>query len=286
MFAKTIIDSDTFLDMPLSTQALYFHLSMRADDDGFINNPKKIQRIVGASDDDLKILIGKRFLIPFESGIVVIKHWRIHNYIQNDRYKETIYTEEKSQLTLKKNKSYTLDLSEVKCIQDVSKVDTKLKNNKVQEIQQNQGFDAMYTECIQNGDTGKARIGKDSIGKDSIGEYMPDVPSDTPTPKESKHKFGEYKHVLLKNTELESLNKDYGEQMTLDCIKFLDEYIEMKGAKYKSHYLAIRKWVVDAVKEQQRKAQPQKNQVNNKFNNYEHREYDYDAIEKQLLGNT
>ena len=286
MFAKTIIDSDAFLEMPLSTQALYFHLSMRADDDGFINNPKKIQRIVGASDDDLKILIGKRFLIPFESGIVVIKHWRIHNYIQNDRYKETVYTEEKSQLTLKKNKSYTLDLSEVKCIQDVSKVDTRLRNDKVQEIQQNQGFDVMYTECIQNGDTGKVRIGKDSIDKDSIGEYMSDVPSGTPTPKESKHKFGDYNHVLLKDTEFEALSKDYGKQMTLDCIKFLDEYIEMKGAKYKSHYLAIRKWVVDAVKERQRKAQPQKNQVNSKFNNYEHREYDYDAIEKQLLGNS
>ena len=79
MFAKTIIDSDAFLDMPLSSQSLYFHLSMRADDDGFINNPRKIQRMIGASDDDLKLLIAKRFIIPFESGIVVIKHWRIHS---------------------------------------------------------------------------------------------------------------------------------------------------------------------------------------------------------------
>ena len=92
MFAKTIIDSDIFLDMPLSTQALYFHLSMRADDDGFINNSKKIQRMIGCGDDDLKLLIAKKFLIPFESGVVVIKHWRIHNYIQNDRYTETNYT--------------------------------------------------------------------------------------------------------------------------------------------------------------------------------------------------
>ena len=84
MFAKTIIDSDSFLDMPLSTQALYFHLSMRADDDGFLNNSKKIQRMVGCSDDDLKLLIAKRFIIPFESGVVVIKHWRIHNYIRSD----------------------------------------------------------------------------------------------------------------------------------------------------------------------------------------------------------
>ncbi len=91
MFAKTIIDSDAFLDMPLSTQALYFHLSMRADDDGFVNNPKKIQRMIGASDDDLKLLFNKHFVIPFDSGVCVIKHWRIHNFIRNDRYVETVY---------------------------------------------------------------------------------------------------------------------------------------------------------------------------------------------------
>ena len=109
MFAKTIIDSDVFLDMPLSTQALYFHLSMRADDDGFINNPKKIQRMVGCSDDDLKLLCAKNFIIPFESGIVVIKHWRIHNYIRSDRYKPTAYADEKARLTVKENGAYTLN---------------------------------------------------------------------------------------------------------------------------------------------------------------------------------
>ena len=107
MFAKTIIDSDAFIDMPLSTQALYFHLSMRGDDDGFINNPKKIQRMIGASDDDLKLLILKRFIIPFDSGIVVIKHWKIHNYIRNDRYKPTVYTSEKAMITSKENGAYT-----------------------------------------------------------------------------------------------------------------------------------------------------------------------------------
>lgn len=108
MFSKTIIDSDAFLDMPLSSQALYFHLSMRADDDGFVNNPKKIQRIIGCGDDDLKLLMVKKFLIPFESGIVVIKHWRMHNYIAKDRYKETNYIEEKALLGIEKNKSYSL----------------------------------------------------------------------------------------------------------------------------------------------------------------------------------
>ena len=114
MFAKTIIDSDAFLDMPLSTQALYFHLSMRADDDGFVNNPKRIQRTVGASDDDCKLLVMKRFILTFPSGVIAIKHWRIHNYIQKDRYKETVYTKEKSKLYINKNNAYTDKASEGK----------------------------------------------------------------------------------------------------------------------------------------------------------------------------
>ncbi len=107
MFAKTIIDSDAFLDMPLSAQSLYFHLCMRADDDGFINNPKKIQRMIGCAEDDLKLLLLKKFIIPFESGVCVIKHWKIHNYIRNDRYKSTVYQEEFKQLTVKENGAYT-----------------------------------------------------------------------------------------------------------------------------------------------------------------------------------
>lgn len=106
MFAKTIIDSDLFLDMPLTTQALYFHLSMRADDDGFINNPKKILRMIGCNEDELKLLIIKQFVIPFETGVCVIKHWRIHNWIRKDRYNETICTNEKSQLILTGNNEY------------------------------------------------------------------------------------------------------------------------------------------------------------------------------------
>lgn len=108
MFAKTIIDSDAFLDMPPSSQVLYFHLAMRADDDGFINNPKTVMRMVGAKDDDIKLLVAKRFIIPFESGVVVIKHWRIHNYIQKDRYTETKYIDEKNQLIINEKNAYSL----------------------------------------------------------------------------------------------------------------------------------------------------------------------------------
>lgn len=119
MFSKKIIDSDAFLDMPLTTQALYFHLSMRADDDGFVSNAKRIKTMIGASDDDLKLLIAKRFVLTFESGVVVIKHWRIHNYIQNDRYTPTTYVEEKATLSLDAKNAYT------ECIHDVSKLDTQ-----------------------------------------------------------------------------------------------------------------------------------------------------------------
>ena len=133
MFTKKITESDAFLDMPSSSQMLYFHLSMSADDDGFVNNPKKIQRMCGASDDDFKLLIAKSFIISFDSGVIVIKHWKMHNYIQSDRYRPTDYVDEKAMLRLKENKAYTLDKSQ------------------------------MDTECIQT-----VSVGKDSIGKYSI----------------------------------------------------------------------------------------------------------------------
>lgn len=108
MFAKTIIDSDAFLEMPTTSQLLYFHLAMRADDDGFVNKPKSLMRMVGCKDDDLKLLFLKKFLIPFESGVVVIKHWKIHNYIRKDTYTETKYKEEKASLELDENSAYRL----------------------------------------------------------------------------------------------------------------------------------------------------------------------------------
>lgn len=137
MFAKKITESDAFLDMPMSSQCLYFHLAMNADDEGFVNNPKKLQRMIGATDDDVKVLLAKRFIISFDSGVIVIKHWRMHNYIQSDRFRKTDYVEERSQLVVKDNNSYKLisDNVEVstmypKCIQNVSKMDTQYSIDK------------------------------------------------------------------------------------------------------------------------------------------------------------
>jgi len=134
MFSLKVVDTDLFLDMPMTSQLLYFHLCMRADDDGFVNSPKKILKMIGCNDDDLKILMAKVFVIPFESGVCVIRDWKIHNYIQKDRYSETLYTKEKSLLVEGKNGEYT------KCIQNVSNMDTQVRD----------------------------RLGKDRLGKDSI----------------------------------------------------------------------------------------------------------------------
>jgi len=139
--SKSIIKSDTFLDMPATTQNLYFHMLLDADDDGFINAPKSIMRMIGAKDDDMKVLAAKQFVIPFESGVVVIKDWKIHNYIQNDRYKPSTLPE-RDLLNIQKDKTYTLK-------SDVSRMDT---------------------ECIQTVSIGKDRLGKVRLGKDRIGK--------------------------------------------------------------------------------------------------------------------
>lgn len=109
MMSKKIIHSDAFLDMPATSQNLYFHLLLEADDEGFVNSPKRIQRNIGATDGDAQMLIAKKFILSFESGVIVIKHWRIHNYIQNDRFKVSSHFEERSKLVIKENNAYSLD---------------------------------------------------------------------------------------------------------------------------------------------------------------------------------
>jgi len=135
MFAKSIVLSDAFLDMPMSARCLYFTLGMLADDDGFVGNPKSIMRQCGSTADDMNILLAKRYVLGFDSGIIVIKHWRMNNYLRNDRYTETTYREEKDTLTLDNKGSYT-------------------EKNK-------SGIPSGYQVDTQY------RIGKESIGKDN-----------------------------------------------------------------------------------------------------------------------
>lgn len=149
MFTQKITESDVFLDMPLSSQALYFHLCMNADDDGFVKNPRRISRMMGASDDDFKLLIAKKFVLLYDTGIIVIKHWRMHNLLRKDRYKETEYTEEKKSLYLKENGAYTFDSNQGKPL-----LATNWQPNDNQLAPQDR--------------IGKVRLGKDSIGKVSL----------------------------------------------------------------------------------------------------------------------
>jgi hypothetical protein len=209
MFAKTIIDSDAFLDMPMSARLLYYDLSMRADDDGFVNSPKKIMRMVGATQDDLGILAMRKFIIPFESGVVVIKHWKIHNYIRKDTYNETKYKEEKATLELDENSAYRLADSTPLQLRD---------------------------ESVTSPST-QVRLGKDRIGKDRLGE---DILEAQP-PKPTRHKYGMYENVLFTDEDYTKLVAEFPHDYT-DRIERLSEYIASTGKKYKSHLATIRAW--------------------------------------------
>ena len=167
MMSKKIIHSDSFLDLPATTQNLYFHLMLEGDDEGFVNSPKRIQRTIGATDGDAQMLIAKKFIISFESGVIVIKHWRIHNYIQNDRFKESSHFEERSKLVIKDNNAYSFD--------DGYSVDTN---------------------CTPS--IGEVSIGKVRLGEDSIGESTPAKPRrfTPPTLQEVKSRISEMNYSI------------------------------------------------------------------------------------------
>lgn len=158
MISKQIVDSDAFLNMPATTQNLYFHLNIRADDDGFVDSPKKIMRIVGASDDDMRILLSKRYLLTFESGIIVIKHWRLHNTIQKDRYKPTLYKEEFETLKIKENGAYT----DTKCIQDVNKAETQIRLDKSR-VDKDNNSDATDSESKEDPESRAAALAEKEL---------------------------------------------------------------------------------------------------------------------------
>ena len=220
MFTKKITDSDPFTEMPLSAQALYFHLNMHADDDGFLNNPKKIQRSIGASEDDLKLLIAKRFILIFEKGVIVIKHWRMHNLLRKDRYTSTQYIEEKDTLMLQKDGSYTEKPPELP-------VATNWQPNGNQVATQ-------YS------------IGKDSIGKDSLGECSVVPAATTTTTEENQLKclggsLGKGV-VYLTDRQLADLMDRLGLDAFNRYVDRLATFIIDKKAHVKSHYDTILKW--------------------------------------------
>jgi len=157
MFSKSIVESDAFTRMPLSAQALYFHLLANADDDGFLGNALGIQRLIGANDDDLRILAARKFIIAFESGVIVIKHWKINNLIRKDRYRETNYRDEKTALRVRDNGTYFT------VSPDETPSGNHLTTNGIP------SGNHLATNGIPSGNQRltQVRLGKDRLGKDS-----------------------------------------------------------------------------------------------------------------------
>lgn len=206
MFSLEVCDTDNFLDLPVSSQALYFHLGLRADDCGFVGSPKKITAMVNCSADDLKLLIAKGYVIPFDSGVCVIRDWKVNNYIQKDRYHETRYLAEKSMLIIGENQSYSLDTA---CIQLVSKMDTEV------------------------------RLGK---SKDSLELGEGSTPAAKP-PSPARRKYGTYGWVRLTDDEHSRLECDLGAGELARCIAYVDESAQGNGNKnrWKDWNLVIRR---------------------------------------------
>lgn len=238
MFAKSIVLSDAFLDMPLSARCLYFTLGMLADDDGFVGNPKAIMRQCGASQDDMLVLLQKRYILGFDSGIIVIKHWRINNYLREDRHKNTTYLEEKNTLMLDEKGAYT-ELKDTDCLPLANQVTTKCQpsDNQVPEV-------------------GIPSIDKDSIDKNSInnnrGRFTPPTVDEVKTYCQERHNG-------------------------IDAQTFIDFY-ESKGwligkNKMKDWKAAVRTW-------EKRRNEPKKTQ----FHQIEQNDYNFDELEKKLLG--
>lgn len=255
MFAKSIVLSDAFLDMPLSARCLYFTLGMFADDDGFVGSPKGIMRQCGASQDDMLVLLQKRFVLSFDSGVIVIKHWRMNNYLQNDRHKTTSYIEELNTLEIDEKGAYTEK-------------------------------EGMYTNCIQNVYTGKDSIDKNSIGNintakkidksnEIIALYHEKCPS---LPKVLKNTDARRKMV---NARL----KDYTEDEIAKAFEMAEEseFLRNGNGTWKG---ASFDWILNPnniVKilegnYKNKSTQPK----NNQFNNFQQSNYDWDEINREL----
>ena len=204
MFSLKIVDSDLFLEMPLSSQCLYFHLSMRADDDGFVNNPKKIIKIIGANEDDLKILIAKGFVIVFEKGIIVITHWKINNFIRKDRYKPTLYENEVQSLSQTKNGMY---IKEVGC--------------------------HLVAERLTSG--------QPSIDKGRLDKVSIDKGREESTPPPDSKTYGEYQNIILTDEQYKALQEKL-QGHTDTMIEKLSRYIKSTGKIYQDHYVTILNW--------------------------------------------
>ena len=239
MMSKSVIDTDVFLDMPTSTQCLYFQLLLRADDDGFLKNAKTIMRTVGASQDDMKLLIAKQYLILFDSGTIVIKHWRIHNYIKKDRYKPTD-CEETRLIDVNDKGEYILP--EPTCIQNGTTTEpTCIQNGTTTE-----------PTCIQNGTSGKVRL-EIELGK-SKGSVNKKIKKESALSADVKRQklFASYQEKIkpisgsVEGDRLSSLLDDYGLDL---CLKAIDRAVLRKRRSLRYISGILRSWQKDGYDE-------------------------------------
>lgn len=231
MFSLDVVDTDKFMDMPPTTQNLYFHLGMRADDDGFVSSPKKVAMICGSCATDLQLLVSNDFIIPFENGVILITDWKANNYLRKDRYTESRFKEYLDTVEVDNDK-YIVAASSTSLTCGIPK--------------DNQTVDKRHTD-------GCHRLGKDRIelGKDRIDinktqvakETMAaDHPSDMDKRQEPiRHKYGEYKNVLLSDEDIEKLKMEFPNDWE-DRIERLSSYVASTGKSYKNHLATIRNW--------------------------------------------
>lgn len=272
-----LIDSDSFLDMPLSAQALYFHMLMRADDDGFINSPMRLIRTIGCNNDDYKLLIAKGLILTFETGVIVIKHWRLHNYLRKDRYHESVCQEEKEQLYLEDDGVYTFENTGEKVKKDTG---------------QPSGNQVTTNGCPR---LGKVRLGKVSLNNNTMPEQVeqPKQENDDEAFRQSYPGAREFK-VLLKSGDEYVVTENTIERLIqlypgLDVVaemRKLVAWCENNPAKRKTNRGVnrfINGWMNRAFTELVQKPKYKADQESSSRHNFDQRDYDFDELEQQLL---
>ena len=227
MFSLGVLETDAFMDMPLSAQALYFHLNLRADDDGFIGNPKRITRNIGASDDDLKLLIAKRFILAFDDGVIVIKHWRMHNAIKKDRYTKTNFIDDLKMLHIKENGSYSFD--EINGIEEKPDAEPISDNQNSDGTQMENKWNTNGEQMEQTCSTGLGL----GLGKGLVEERLDNYSSE-PFPKDSEQAYADVEKIPLND----------GTEWAMP-IELYNEYVRLYPAvDVKREIAKMRRWSI------------------------------------------
>lgn len=267
MFSNSVIGSDDFIEMPDSSQLLYFYLSMQADDDGFVDNWKSIMRMTGKKEDDLKILVAKSFVIPFDTGVIVIRHWRLNNYIQKDRYKETIHKKEKSLLKMDKNNVYDLY---TECIRRLDKVRLDIDNNNI--YGQNEG---------QNGSNDLGQKGQNELNDPGQNGQngQNDPPNDLPEKELWEEQFEKFYAAYPKKVKKQNVKNWFkkntpSNELFSSMMNSLEQFRASADWKkdggqfipYPTSWLNQNRWEDESIPQENAKKAPKAN--------YEQREYD------------